>query len=233
MARAAFFDNLRIASRSLAAPRVDTGLGMPADAHLAARLDSADLWLTPKSVEGFAAHDFSDWPTREREELAREVAAFLSVAEQVAADKPASKSQSKQARRHLERVIALVRDRLLSEWLGAQERLIEEAIAAANERGWHVDKDEKKVTESLLGEYSAPRLRIRTLDNEVVLTPIALFGSGRQGVVDLAVLPTFETAYVVTFKDGHWKIESIRGTGHSRPFSRKTLINTIDRLARR
>ncbi len=91
--------------------------------------------------------------------------------------------------------------------------------------------DQKEVLESLLGRYKAPRLRIRTQDGEVVLDPVALFGSGRKGVVDLVVMPTYETAYLLAFKNGQWQIVSPRGTAHSRPLTRATLVNTITKLS--
>ncbi len=116
-------------------------------------------------------------------------------------------------------------------WLDAQKQMLEEATAAAKKKGWFFEEDEKEMQESLLGSYKAPRLRIRTLNNEVLLDPIARFGSGRQGVVDLVVMPTFETAYLVVFKNGEWQIVSPRGTMHRRPFSQTTLVNTITTLA--
>ena len=65
----------------------------------------------------------------------------------------------------------------------------------------------------------------------MVLDPIALFGSGRQGVVDLVVMPTYETAYFITLKNDQWQIVSPKGTLNSRPFTRETFVNTITRLA--
>src|SRR5262249_18272068 len=161
-------------------------------------LDAADLWLAPRSVEGFDPADFADWPKEERDKLEREVAAFLAVARKVPANQPATKAQRKQARKHLEEIAKIVRRRLLGDWLAAQNKMIEQAIAAAQVKGWYVEKSEKEVQESLLGVYKAPRLRIRSLDKEVVLDPIARFGSGEQGIVDLVVLPTYETMYLIT-----------------------------------
>lgn len=213
-------------------PKGNSGQGPKSDTYLSSPPQFPDLWLTPKSVEGFDPADFGDWPRKEREELANKVAAFLDIATRVGADKPATKTQSKQARRQLKGIIAIVRPRLLNEWLEAQEEMLEEATAAAKSKDWYVEKDEKEVLESLLGTYKAPRLRIRTPDREVVLDPVARFGSGRQGVVDLLVMPTYEMVYLVAFKDGRWQIVSPRGRLHRRPFSRKTLVNSIAKLPR-
>jgi hypothetical protein len=231
MAREQFIDSLRLASRMLTPPIVSSVQGAQTNAYLASKLHAADFWLTPKSVEGFDPADFADWPKNEREELSREVAAFLAIAKEVPANKAVTKAQSNQARKHLERAIQTVRKHLLNEWLEAQRKMVDEATAAAEAKGWFVEEDEKEVLESLLGTYKAPRLRIRTKDREVVLDPIARFGSGRRGVVDLVVMPTYETAYLVAFKDGQWQIVSPRGTAHSRPFTQATLVTTITKLS--
>src|SRR5262245_25446705 len=107
MACEQFIDSLRVASRLLAPPRVSSEQGAQTEDYLAAKLHSADLWLTPKSVEGFDPTDFTNWPDKERKELEAEVTAFLAVAKQVPANKPATKGQSKQARKHLERTIEI------------------------------------------------------------------------------------------------------------------------------
>jgi len=231
MAQEQFIDSLRLASRMLILPAVSSEQGEQTDTYIASKLHAADFWLTPKSVEGFDPADFVDWPAKKQEELKKEIKAFLEIAEEIPANKPATKAQSNQASKHLKQVIQLVRDQLVQEWLEAQKQMMAEATEAAKAKGWYVEKDEKEVTESLLGTYKAPRLRIRTQNNEVVLDPVARFGSGRRGIVDLVVLPTYETIYLVAFKDGQWQIVSPRGTAHSRPFTQTTLVKTITNLS--
>jgi hypothetical protein len=231
MAREEFIDNLRRASQAMAPPNVDMhgyGLGPRSDVYLRGM---ADLWLTTKSVEGFDADDFADWPEDVRATLKAEVTAFNAIVEKIPADKPPTKAQLRQARKHLGLAMDIVRDQLLPEWIAAQNQMIDVATGTAKAKGWYVDKDEKEVLESLLGRYKAPRLRIRTVDNEVVLDPIARFGSGQQGVVDLVRMPTFETAYLIAFKDKHWQIVSLGRASHRRPFTQLTLANTINKLS--
>jgi hypothetical protein len=233
MARDEFFDRLRTASRALAASRATNGQEVKIDPDLASTWHSANLWLTPSSVEGFNPAEFKDLPARERDELVGEVAAFLAIATQARQANPATKAQINQGRKHLERIVHIVGRHVLKEWLEAQQRMLDVATAAATAKGWYVEKDEKQLLESLLGDYKAPRLRIRTPNNEVVLDPIARFGGGRQGIVDLVVMPTYETVYLVAFKDGNWQIIAPHGTLHKRPFSQTTLVNTISHLPKR
>ena len=119
MAREQFIDSLRRTSRMLASSSVSGEQGAHTDAYLPAKLYGADLWLTPKSVEGFDPADFADRPKKERQELSREVAAFRAIAEEVPANKAASKAQSREARKHLEQTLEIVREPLVHEWLEA------------------------------------------------------------------------------------------------------------------
>jgi hypothetical protein len=223
MAREEFIDNLRLADQLFAPMKTSWPGGRTS-------YFSGDPWLTPNVVDGFDPADFADWPKEEREKLKSEIAAFLGVAKDVPPDGPATPVQRRKAREHLEAAMKVVRPRLLKEWREAQEKMLQEATSAARAEGWYVEKDEKKIEESLLGEYYAPRLRIRTPDKEVVLDPIACFGSGRQGIVDLVVLPTYETAYLIVFRRGDWRIVSYRKQ-YDKPFTAKTLVHTITRLS--
>ena len=230
MAREQFFDSLRFASQMLPDSEPRDEYGPRSTDVLFAKIEAANLWLTPKSVKGFDPADFADQPKTEKEKLQKEVKAFLAIAEKVSANKPASKIQSKAARKHIERAIQIVGSRLVHEWVEAQDKMLEVAKAAAASKGWYAQKDEKEVRESLLGTYKAPRLRIKSLDREVVFDPIARFCAGQRGVVDLVHLTTYETVYLVTFKDGQWQIVSMGGSAHSRPFTPATLLNTISKL---
>jgi hypothetical protein len=229
MEREEFIDNLRIANRSLQHPIASRETGV--DLGLIAKLHSADLWLTSKSVDGFESADLSDLSQRDRQQLEKEVVAFRAIAREVPPDKPATKKQSRQARKHLEKIIEVVGKHLLQHWLSAQTDMMQEAASAAKAKGWYVQEDKKELHENLLGSYKAPRLVIRPSEDQgAVLSPVAYFGGGRQGVVDLAIMPSYEIACLVTFRDGKWYIVSQEKGKKSRPFSAKTLVNTITSL---
>jgi len=230
MAREHFIDNLRRASRLLLPPAVSNNQGSDANTRLSGSLSNADLWLTTKVVADYDPKDFANWPQETQERLAQYVAAFLSIANIVPADKPATHLQSVKAQKSLNAVIQLVGRQLLDEWLKAQHSMLDDAANAAKTKGWFVQQDEKEVIETMLGTYKAPRLRIRTMDKEVVLDPIGLFCSGKQGVVDLVLLPAFETKYLVTFKEGQWRIVTPNATSYTRPFSATTFVNTVSQL---
>ena len=233
MAREEFITNLWVAARSLPAPQVRGDRGPGFDSALAAIFESADLWLTKQSVEGFDPTDFADLPEHVRETLSREVAAFLAVAEHVPPKKPAMKARSDQARKHLEGAIEVVGSCLLKGWLSALEAMMDEAETAARGCGWHAERDDKAMIEGLLGPYRAPRLRVRSLDVGVVLDPVAYFGSGSRGVVDLLLMPTYEMVHLIVLKGGRWRMLAPHdGSSRARPFNAATFKNTVSSLAK-
>ena len=60
------------------APKASSGQGARTEDYVTAILHSADVWLTPRSVAGFDPADFTDWPEKDRDELAGEVRARSS-----------------------------------------------------------------------------------------------------------------------------------------------------------
>jgi hypothetical protein len=203
--------------------------GGTADRRLSALLHSADLWLNKRAVKGFDRKDFPDLKKSDLDKLENEIDAFLKIAATVPPNKPSTKEKSKAARKHLESVIHIVAHYILADWIKAQQDMINQAKATAQNEGWHVFDEHKKVAESLLGEYEAPRLRIKTQDTEVVFDPVAYFGAGRQGIVEMAVMPSFETRAMLTFKNGQWRI--MPRTGNTKPLTQATLVNTITSLS--
>src|SRR5436309_15184521 len=103
MAREDFILSVRIAASELHPPEVWTDSPHVKPDKFAARLAAADLWLTPKSVEGFNQADFPDLPAAGREELRREVLAFLKVANGVPPAQPATRQQVRHGRARWER----------------------------------------------------------------------------------------------------------------------------------
>jgi hypothetical protein len=83
MALSDFWISVRTAARLLIPPRVIADSPRVDAASIEARLRQADLWLTPRAVEGFAEKDFDFLPDEERKSLANLVNEFRSVASRV------------------------------------------------------------------------------------------------------------------------------------------------------
>ena len=92
MALRDFWISIRTAARFLS-HNVITDSSDDDTQQIAAALQRASIWLTPKSVEGYDEQDFDFLTDEDRQRLSRDIHQFIAVARQVPPDKPASSEQ--------------------------------------------------------------------------------------------------------------------------------------------
>lgn len=107
MARQEFLDNVANAADFLNPTALADDRRIDA-AQLAGVINRADIWLTPKTVEGFGEHDFGDLPQERRRPLSTAVAQFLRIANSVPSNGPATTEQSREARTLLVNIVEVV-----------------------------------------------------------------------------------------------------------------------------
>ena len=139
------------------------------------------LWLNPKVVEKYNPSDFSELPADQRDELHNAVDGFLAVATRLRVEKPLTEDEFRQGLLAFRGVQAVARKFVLAEWADAAKHLIVEAEAWSAELGWRTRRDEKKLTESLLGQYQLQQLQIYAGQHLYVLDPIGRFVPGHSG----------------------------------------------------
>lgn len=116
MALSDFLTNLRTAAMFLE-PKVEfDGPGRDA-ADFRESLKKADIWLTPKAVDGFDPMDFAFLPPTERAELDRNVEAFRRPAGQVPRDRPATPEQAEAALTPFLAILRTLQPYLDRDWL--------------------------------------------------------------------------------------------------------------------
>ena len=143
-------------------------------------LQRAALWLTPKVVQRYDQAEFAAWPEDLREQLQLAVEGFRPVAGAVMPDKPATADQFRQGLEAFERLLAAVRAVVLWDWTRAAEGLVREAELWCAEFAWRTRRLEKKLTETLLGEYSVPQLHLYA-EHLYVLDPVRALSRGPWG----------------------------------------------------
>ena len=102
-----FWTSVRVGARMIAPSATADSPRINAD-YVQRKLQSATIWLTPKSVEGFDERDFEFLPEAERMELAAAVEAFRTIARGVSPSRPASNDEIKQALPQFQRVIEIL-----------------------------------------------------------------------------------------------------------------------------
>jgi hypothetical protein len=229
MAREEFLENLRTAIR------LDGTHTVPIDSPpldpdaLANKVYRADIWLTPRTVEGFDLREFRGLMPGQRGELEHAVAEFRAVASRVSTKRPAKAEEIDKARVALQQIVEVVRSQLRAEWLATVEQLFQQAETWARKQGWEVKRDHKRLDETLLGAMEIPVLLIHTTRGRLLLDPIARFVVGGDGLVDLCVMPSFDSVRLVRNGKG-WQVYPLVGDGPPRRWSEKVFVETTNKL---
>ncbi|HEY7429089.1 MAG TPA: hypothetical protein VH682_32980 [Gemmataceae bacterium] len=211
--REEFILDVRRAARLEQKPTVATDSDLINPDMVSKALQRAALWLTPKVVQAYDPAEFATWPPDLQSELHSAVEGFRTVAQTVPTDKPATAAQFKDGLSAFERLTATIRRVVLAEWTHAVEEVVKQAEQWAGEFCWQTRRQEKKLTETLLGEYSLLRLYFYAEEHLYVLDPLARFVPGALGSFDLSIQPSFYVTSLYRHFDGVWYVNRDVGQG--------------------
>jgi hypothetical protein len=138
MAKQEFLSNFRVARNLFAHPHVHTDSSQINPQALERMLARAAIWLTPKSVKGFNADDFSELGTDRQKELQVAVREFLEVANQVPPNEPATPEQFGKATMAFAKMLAILQPYVPIPQEGNQ---VEEALKRVDFPPWVVNWD--------------------------------------------------------------------------------------------
>ena len=230
MTREEFLLNLRTAARSVNVTAQTDGPLLSGE-RLARALNGCALWLAPTSVADFDPADFPELSAQQRKELQTEVERFRALAQGAPANDSVKEAQVREALPHFKRIVDLAAQAAIMEWQGALDRLFLDIEKWAQELNWAVRRDPKRVAESFLGEYEAPRLLVHTTDNKrYFLDPVARLVVGGTGRVEMCLMPSYDSAAVVRIV-GTWYVLPERAGERRRRWSRQTFLDVASRLA--
>jgi hypothetical protein len=224
MARNDFLDNLRRAEDALTPPKRE---GQTSAEALDWAIWNKRLWLSPKSVDGFSPKDFRELSGDTKQALDRAVEDFLLIAKASAVE-PTREEISK-ARAHFETIRRVVREAVLSEWIEALRKLMAHASDWAKEQDWDTKTVRKTLKEGLLGSYEVPQLLIHTLDGKLLIDPIARFVVDADGLVDLSVMPSFDSLPIF-LKSGRWYAMPLDPAGSAKPLTKTSFLQAAKHM---
>ena len=110
------------------------------------------------------------------------------------------------------------------QWQSAVEQLVNSISAWAKELNWSVDRQEKQLSEALIGTYAVDMLNILTSQGQqgqLVVEPIAQGVSGADGRVDLYAWPSLNKVRLL-LKQGKWSIRTDSELDWPKEWSRET-----------
>lgn len=232
--REEFILDTRRAARTVQKPTVTVDSELINTDALSKALQRAALWLTPKVVETYDPAEFTGWDKGLQSELSNAVEGFRAVAQTVPSDKPATAAQFRDGLAAFQCLTTAVRDIVLVEWKDAVEGVVKQVEQWSAEFNWHSRRQQKKLTETLLGEYSLPQLYLYAEGHLYVLDPLARFVPGALGAFDLTIQPSFYLTSLYRHLDGTWYLHLDVGQGvngaRTAVFSKDAFHESIDEL---
>jgi hypothetical protein len=92
------------------------------------------------------------------------------------------------------------------EWVGRLAALVDDVEKWAKELGWSTRRLETELEEPEIGKYVAPMLLLQEGTVRIQLEPIARFGVGFDGLVDLYRMPAYDDIASLSPSNGQWQI---------------------------
>ena len=120
-------------------------------------------------------------------------------------------------------------EQVRDEWVAAVEQLVRDAEGWAQKQEWAVRRDVKTVREDRLGQYTVPRLLIHSTTGRLLLDPVVRYVPGAMGVVDLYVLPSYDSVMISRTDEG-WHLHPIDPNGIPQAWSERAFVETAQQL---
>jgi hypothetical protein len=126
---------------------------------------------------------------------------------------------------------------LKEEWLERLSELVKSVKSWAEDLGWSTRLVPKKMEDSRLGPYEATALLMQKDLTRVLLGPVARFGPGTDGIVDLYLMPAYDDIASLYFGTGQWLMHYVFPSGkavgtvreaESIPLSKETLGRVLE-----
>ncbi len=204
--REEFVLEVRRSAKTLQKPNVEADSAVVDTDAVAKLLKRAALWLTPKVVEHYDPQDFTTWDKEQQNRLRLAIEDFKKVANQVRPNKTADVDQFKEGSLRFRNLIDVLGKMVLDEWLQAIETVEKQAEDWSKEAEWRTRRVDKKLSESLLGTFSAPQLLIFAEPYLYVLDPVARFIPEGLGAFDFAIQPSYHTTSLYRDDNREWHV---------------------------
>jgi len=115
------------------------------------------------------------------------------------------------------------------EWLAAVRQLVDQVAAWARDQKWAVDRQEKPLRESRLGDYDVPVLVVRAPEGLVYLDPVARYVAKADGRVDLYSFPSMNRMMLVRV-DSRWVLKTDSGVRWPQAWGKQTFTRLVGLL---
>jgi hypothetical protein len=115
-------------------------------------------------------------------------------------------------------------------WIDAVTRLIGDAEQWSLKQDWSIRRVMKTIQEDRLGSYEVPQLLIQSTAGRLLLDPVACYIAGATGLVDLFLMPSYDSVTITRYDDGGWHLHPDGDADKSLPWSEENFIATAEML---
>jgi hypothetical protein len=116
-------------------------------------------------------------------------------------------------------------------WLSRVQRLLSQIEGWARQREWQIRREDKTITEGLIGTYSVPVLQIKLPAGVLYVDPVARYVIGADGRVDLYSWPTLQRLLLIR-RDDKWVLKTDSLIDWPQTWSRKTFYELAENLTK-
>jgi hypothetical protein len=124
-------------------------------------------------------------------------------------------------------------EQVRDEWVTAVDRFMTEVEGWARKQEWATLRDPKTIDEDRIGAYTVPRLLIHAIFGRFLFDPVCRFVVGAAGLIDLSVMPSFDSVMIARSEEGQWFLHDERkGRVKRKPWNEEMFVKTIEHLRR-
>jgi hypothetical protein len=121
-------------------------------------------------------------------------------------------------------------EQVRDEWIDAVTRLIGDAEQWSLNQDWSVRRAKKTIKEDRIGAYEVPQLLIQSTAGRLLLDPAARYIVGGTGLVDLFLMPSYDSVTITPNNDGGWRLHPDGDADKWLPWSEENFIATAEML---
>ncbi len=116
-------------------------------------------------------------------------------------------------------------------WLSVVDKLLSQIEEWAGQMEWQIRREDKTITEGLIGTYSVPVLQIKLPGGVLYVEPMARYVIGDDGRVDLYSWPTLQRLLLIR-SDDKWVLKTDSLIDWPQPWARKTFYEVAKNLTK-
>lgn len=116
-------------------------------------------------------------------------------------------------------------------WLSLVDKLLSQIEKWAGQREWQTRREDKSITEGIIGTYSIPVLQIKLPAGVFYVEPMARYVIGAEGRVDLYSWPTLQRLLLIR-RDDKWVLKTDSLIDWPQTWTRKTFYEVAENLTK-